>query len=306
MTTYIVRRILISIPVLWGVMTATFLSYHLIPGDPVDIMLFGRGTAADRIRLRHELGLDKPITTQYWNFMKGAIHFDFGRSIVSRDTVWHEILVRLPNSLQLIVAAFVLSTIIGLVAGSVSAIYSRRSLGLSITGLSVLGISLPAYWVGTMLALIFGVELKILPVAGMGGFKNLILPAVTLAIPLSASLTRLVRSTMLQVLGMDYVRTAKAKGLRRIVITFKHVLRNAMIPVVTVLGLTLANLFGGAVIIENVFAWPGLGTLAVQAAGARDFPVIQGTVFFFAVVLIGANLLVDILYAVVDPRIHYS
>jgi ABC-type dipeptide/oligopeptide/nickel transport system permease component len=165
---------------------------------------------------------------------------------------------------------------------------------------------MPAYWVGTMLALIFGVELKILPVAGMGGFKNLILPAITLAIPLSASLTRIVRSTMLQVLGMDYVRTAKAKGVRKSVITFKHVLRNAMIPVVTVLGLTLANLFGGAVIIENVFAWPGLGTLAVQAAGARDFPVIQGTVFFFAVVLIGANLLVDILYAVVDPRIHYS
>jgi ABC-type dipeptide/oligopeptide/nickel transport system permease component len=272
----------------------------------VDIMLFGRGTAADRIRLRHEMGLDKPITTQYWNFMQGAIHFDFGRSIVSRDTVWHEILVRLPNSLQLIIAAFVLSTVIGLVAGSVSAIYSRRSLGLSITGLSVLGISMPAYWVGTMLALIFGVELKILPVAGMGGFKNLILPAITLAIPLSASLTRIVRSTMLQVLGMDYVRTAKAKGVRKSVITFKHVLRNAMIPVVTVLGLTLANLFGGAVIIENVFAWPGLGTLAVQAAGARDFPVIQGTVFFFAVVLIGANLLVDILYAVVDPRIHYS
>jgi peptide/nickel transport system permease protein len=272
----------------------------------VDIMLFGRGSAADRIRLRHELGLDQPLTVQYWHFLQGALHFDFGSSILTHETVWHEIAVRFPVTLQLALAGFIIATVIGIVAGSISAIYSRNTFGVSITTVSVFGISMPSYWVGTILALIFGVELHILPVAGTGGFKNLILPAVTLAIPLSSGITRLVRATMLQVMGMDYVRTARAKGVRGAVVIFKHVLRNAMIPVVTILGLTLADLLSGVVIIENVFAWPGLGTLAVQAAGSRDFPVIQGTVFFFAVLLIGANLLVDILYAVIDPRIHYS
>lgn len=306
MTTYIIRRILISIPVLWGVLTLTFFSYHLIPGDPVDIMLFGRGSAADRIRLRHELGLDKPILVQYWDFLRGAVHMDFGHSILTRQTVWHEISIRFPNTLQLAAAAFVIAVAIGLVAGVTSAVFNHRPLGLGITGLAVFGISLPSYWTGTMLALIFGVKLGWLPVAGMGGPRNLILPAVTLAIGISSSLTRLVRSTMLQVLEMDYVRTARSKGVREVVITFKHILRNAMIPVVTVLGLTLAGLMGGAIIVENVFSWPGLGTLAITAAAGRDFPVIQGTVFFFAVILISANLVVDILYALIDPRIHYS
>lgn len=306
MTTYIIRRVLISIPVIWGVLTATFFSYRLIPGDPVSIMLFGRGTAADRIRLRHELGLDKPLLVQYFDFLKGAIHFDFGNSILTRQTVWHEIAVRFPNSLQLALAGFILATLIGLVAGTFSALYNHRLPGLTITTFAIFGISMPGYWVGTMLALIFGVKLGWLPVAGIGGPKNLILPAVTLAIPLSSSLTRLVRATILQVIGMDYVRTAHAKGVRNSIVTFKHVLRNAMIPVVTVLGIILAELMGGVVIIENVFNWPGLGTLAITAASGRDFPVIQGTVFFFALLLISANLVVDVLYAVIDPRIHYS
>jgi ABC-type dipeptide/oligopeptide/nickel transport system permease component len=306
MLIYIIRRILISIPVLWGVLTATFFAFRLIPGDPVDIMLFGRGTAADRVRLRHELGLDKPLLVQYWDFLKGAVHFDFGSSIVSRQTVWHEITVRFPTTLQLAVTAFVLATILGLIGGVISGFYNRRPLGLSLTTLAVLGISLPEYWVGTMLALIFGVQLGWLPVAGTGGPQNLILPAVTLAIPLSSGLTRLVRVSVLQELGSDYVRTAHAKGLGAILVMFRHVLRNALIPIITLLGTTLASLLGGVVIIENVFNWPGLGTLAVSSAGSRDFPVIEGLTFFIAVLLIGANLVVDVLYALVDPRIRYS
>ncbi|MBV9279228.1 MAG: ABC transporter permease [Chloroflexi bacterium] len=306
MLTYIIRRILISIPVLWGVLTATFFAFRLIPGDPVDIMLFGRGTAADRVRLRHELGLDKPLLVQYWDFLKGAVHFDFGSSIVSRQTVWHEITVRFPTTLQLAVTAFVLATILGLIAGVISAFYNRRPLGLGLTTFAVLGISLPEYWVGTMLALIFGVQLGWLPVAGTGGPQNLILPAVTLAIPISSGLTRLVRVSVLQELGSDYVRTAHAKGLDAVLVMFRHVLRNALIPIITLLGTTLASLLGGVVIIENVFNWPGLGTLAVSSAGSRDFPVIEGLTFFIAVLLIGANLVVDVLYALVDPRIRYS
>jgi len=305
MTVYIVRRVLLSVPVLWGVLTATFFAFRLVPGDPVSAMLFGRGTAADRLRVRQELGLDQPLLMQYWDFVKGAVHFDFGTSIVSRQTVWQEIVVRFPATLQLAVAAFVLATVIGLVAGAISALYHRRPLGLGLTALAVLGISLPGYWVGTMLALIFGVQLGWLPVAGTGGPNTIILPAVTLAIPISAYVTRLVRVSVLQEVGADYVRTAHAKGLGAGAVLFQHVLRNALIPVITVLGTTLASLLGGVVIVENVFNWPGLGTLAVSAASSRDFPVIEGLTFVIAVLVIGANLVVDILYALVDPRIRY-
>jgi peptide/nickel transport system permease protein len=303
---YALRRILISIPVLWGILTATFFAFRFIPGDPVDVMLFGRGTAADRVRLRHELGLDQPLLTQYWHFLQGAVHLDFGTSIVSRQAVWHEIAVRFPATLQLAIAALVLATLVGLVAGVISAVYHRRYLGLGLTSLAVLGISLPAYWVGTMLALIFGVQLGWLPVAGTGGPENIVLPAATLAIPISAFLTRLVRVSVLQELGSDYVRTAHAKGLETVAVMFRHVLRNALIPIITVLGTTLASLLGGVVIVENVFSWPGLGTLAVSSAASRDFPVIEGLTFFTAVLLIGANLVVDLLYALVDPRIRSS
>lgn len=307
MAAYIIRRILISIPVIWGVLTATFFAYRLIPGDPVSLMLFAQGDNPNqKAMLRHELGFDKPLPVQYLDFLKGALHFDFGSSIYTRQTVWHEIAIRFPNSLQLALAGFILAAIIGLVLGTLSALYNHRAPGLTITSFAIFGISLPGYWVGTMLALIFGVKLGWLPVAGMGGPRNLILPAVTLAIPLSSSLTRLVRSTVLQVIGMEYVRTARSKGVREVYVTFKHILRNAMIPVVTILGLILAELMGGVVIIENVFNWPGLGTLAVTAASGRDFPVIEGTVFFFALLLISANLVVDVLYAFIDPRIHYS
>jgi ABC-type dipeptide/oligopeptide/nickel transport system permease component len=292
--------------VLWGVLTLVFFSVHFIPGDPAQVMLFGRGHPGDVQALRHQLGLDRPLLVQYGDFLLHAARLDFGTSVVSHQPVMQEIWARFPYTAALTVSAMVLSAVFGMITGVLAAVFNRSPIGTAITSFAVLGISVPDFWLGTILAVIFGVRLHWLPPAGTGGFSSIILPSVTLAIVVSATLTRLVRSSMVNIIGQDYVRTARAKGVRGRVVITKHVLRNALIPVVTIFGLTLGGLLGGAVILENVFAWPGLGTLAVSAVTNRDFPVIQGTTFFFAVILILANLLVDLSYAFLDPRIHYS
>jgi peptide/nickel transport system permease protein len=307
MITFIARRIFISIPLLWAVLTLTFFGFHyLVPGDPVDIMLFGRATAADKVRLRHELGFDQPVLTQYWNFIRNAAHLDFGNSVYSHNTVFHEIAIRFPTTLKLAAGALLLAVIFGFTGGIFSAIFNRTPVDTAITTFAVFGFSIPEFVLGTIAGLIFGVQLHLLPVAGEGGLQYWVLPCSCLALGIASSLMRLVRATVLEVLEQDYVRTARAKGVRHSTIIVKHVLRNALIPVITVLGLSLAGLLSGAVIIENVFALQGLGTLTLKAVSERDFPVVEGTTFFFAVLLITANLLVDIAYAVIDPRIHYS
>jgi ABC-type dipeptide/oligopeptide/nickel transport system permease component len=305
-STFIIRRVLIAIPLLWGVLTLTFISVHLIPGDPAQVMLYGRGTAADVARLRHELGLDQPLLVQYWQFMVNSLHLDFGTSIRTHETVWYEITQRAPATFQLTAVAMLMSLVFGLVTGIMAALLNRTFIGAAITGFSVAGISVPDFWLGTMLALVFGVKLGWLPVSGPGDWTHIILPALTLAIGVSAILTRLIRASLVEVLDMEYLRTAKAKGLRKRVIVYKHALKNALIPVVTIFGLTVASLLSGVVIIENVFSWPGLGTYAVSAVQARDFPAVEGTTFFFAVILIIANLLVDVSYGFLDPRIKFS
>jgi|SRR5579875_1392751 len=307
MITFIARRILVSIPLLWAVLTLTFLGFRVfIPGDPVDIMMGLRGTAAERIRLRHELGLNQPLITQYWEYMRGAVHLDFGSSIYSHQTVFTEIAIRFPTTLKLAGGALVLALIFGLTGGILSAIFNRTPVDSGITSAAVLGFSVPEFVLGTVAGLVFGVILHWLPVAGDGDLSHWVLPCSVLALGLASSLARLVRATMMDVLDQDYVRTAKAKGVRRSLIIVKHVLRNALVPVVTVFGLSVAALLSGAVIVENVFALQGLGTLAIQAVSQRDFPVVEGTTFFFAILLVGANLIVDITYAFIDPRIHYS
>jgi len=306
MTTYIIRRVLISIPLLWGVLTLVFVGVHLIPGDAAQIMLFGRGTAQDVARLRHELGLDLPLAVQYWDFITHAVRLDFGRSVVDSQPVFDEIWARWPSTLTLVAVAMALAVTFGLLGGVLAAAFDRRPLGSGVTGLAILGISLPEFWVGTMLALVFGVRLGWLPVSGIGDWRNVVLPAVTLALPIAAGLARLTRASLLEVLAMQYLRTARSKGVAGRRVLVRHALRNALIPVVTVIGLTVAGLLGGVVIIENVFAWPGLGQLAVSAVAARDFPVVEGVTFFIAVILVLANLLVDLSYAWLDPRIHYS
>jgi len=305
--TFVVRRIVLSIPLLWAVLTLTFFGFrYFVPGDPVDIMLYGRGTAADKIRLRHELGFDKPMIVQYWNFIKGAAHLDFGNSVYSQQSVFHEIAIRFPTTLKLAAGALLLATIFGFTGGILSALFNRHPIGSAITTLAVFGFSIPEFVLGTIAGLIFAVQLHLLPVAGEGGLKYWILPCSCLALGLASSLTRLVRATMLDVLYQDYVRTARAKGVPWSIIVIKHVLRNALIPVVTLFGLSVAGLLSGAVIIENVFALQGLGTLTLQAVSQRNFPVVEGTTFFFAILLVTANLLVDITYALIDPRIHIS
>lgn len=307
MITFIIRRIVVSIPLLWAVLTLTFFGFrYLVPGDPVAIMLFGRATAADEARLRHELGYDQPILTQYWNFLKNASHLDFGNSVYSHDTVFHEIVVRFPTTLKLAAGALLIATIFGFTGGILSALFNRTAAGNAITTGAVFGFSIPEFVLGTIGGLVFGVQLHLLPVAGEGGLQNWIMPCGCLALGIASSLTRLVRATMLDALEQDYVRTARAKGVRHSIIIVKHVLRNALIPVVTLFGLSVAGLLSGAVIIENVFALQGLGTLTLKAVSQRDFPVVEGTTFFFAVLLITANLLVDVTYALIDPRIHYS
>jgi len=306
MLTFIVRRVLISIPLLWAVLTMTFFGFRIIPGDPVSVILGISGSKADRILLRHELGLDKPLLVQYWDFLKGAVHFDFGDSIISHQSVTHEIAIRFPTTLELAASGLVLAIIFGLLGGMLAAVFNRRFLGTGITGLAVFGISIPEFVLGTVLGLVVGVKLGWLPVAGTGGWKYEVLPACSLGLGIASGLTRLTRATMLEVMGQDYIRTARAKGVGRSVVLVKHVLRNALLPVVTLFGLSIASLLGGAVIIENVFALPGLGTLAISAVSGRDFPVIEGTTFFFSVVLVSANLLVDVSYAFIDPRIHFS
>jgi peptide/nickel transport system permease protein len=303
--TFVTRRVLIAIPLLWGVLTLVFLSEHLIPGDPASVMLYGRGSAQDVARLRHRLGLDRPLLTQYWDFLHHAVHLDFGHSIVSQQPVWGEIMSRFPATAELAATSMVLVTIFGLLSGVLAAVFNGRVLGTTITSLSVVGISVPDFALGTMLALIFGVKLGWLPVAGYGGLGNLILPSITLAAGNTAVVTRLARASLMDVLDMDYITTARAKGLHAPAVIYKHALKNALIPVVTIFGLTVAGLLGGVVITETVFAWPGLGTYAVAAVTSRDFPAIEGTTFFFAAILIVANLLVDISYALLDPRIHY-
>lgn len=317
MVSFVVRRVLLAIPLLWGVLTLTFVAFRLlVPGDPVKIMLFGRANTAAINHLRHELGLDNPLPVQYWNFLKGAAHFDFGNSVdAAHTTVASEIAGRFPTTLELAISALILATIFGFIGGILSALFNRNPAGVSITGLAVLGFSIPEFVLGVFAGLIFGVHLGWFPVSGSGNspspllpidLKHIILPAACLALGLASSLTRLIRATMIDVLNQDYIRTAKAKGVRPFVVVVKHVLRNALLPVITVYGLSVAGLLSGAVIIESVFALQGLGFLALQAVSNRDFPVVEGTTFFFAVVLIAANLVVDITYAFIDPRISYS
>jgi peptide/nickel transport system permease protein len=303
---YIVRRVLLSIPLLWGVLTIVFLGFHALPGDPAAQMLFGHGTAADVARLRHEMGLDRPLVVQYWDFISHAARLDFGTSLTSQQPVFTEIWDRFPSTLQLVVCAMIPSVLIGLSLGVLAAVNDRTIVGSSVTTFMLILLSLPDFWLGTMLALIFGVQLHWLPVAGMGDFRNVILPAATLGSGITAVLMRLTRVALLDVLGMQYIRTARAKGVIQRRILFQHALRNALIPLVTVVGLIFTSLLGGVVIIETVFAWPGVGTLAFNAVLQRDFPMIQGTTFFFALLLIGGNLLVDITYAFFDPRIQYA
>jgi peptide/nickel transport system permease protein len=308
---FIIRRLLYSILVLIGVTLLVFITLRL-SGDPVQLLLReGNPSQQDIDALRHALQLDRPLYQQYFSFIGHAVRGDFGDSLRYKTSAFHEVMSRMPATLELAVAAYIFAILLAVPTGVLSAVRRGGVVDFLSRMVSLVGLSFPSFWLGLMLILLFGVRLKWLPVSGRGeGFegqlKALIMPAVTLGLVNAATLTRLIRSSMLEVLNADYIRTARAKGLRERAVLVRHGLRNALIPVVTLAGLQVGFLLGGAVIVEVVFSWPGVGRLVVDAIGFRDYPMVQAAVTILAIILILANLLVDLLYAVIDPRIRYS
>jgi peptide/nickel transport system permease protein len=313
---YVVRRLLLLVPVLLGVSIIIFMVLHLSPGDPAEIMLGSQATQADLERLRSELGLTEPLYVQYVHWLGLVARGDLGRSIWMKRPVLGEVLGRFKATLVLTGAALVLSTVIGLALGIASAIRPNSLLDRLSAVASLFGASMPVFWLGIVLMVIFALWLGWLPASGMfapyggGDLRDLLvhlaLPAVTLAAASVTIIARLTRSTMLETLGQDYIRTARAKGVVERAVVLRHGLKNALIPIVTVVGVQAGYLLGGAVLTETVFAWPGVGTLMVQGILARDFPLVQGCVLVVALSFVLINLAVDLLYAWLDPRIRYE
>jgi peptide/nickel transport system permease protein len=306
MTAYILRRLLQMIPIILGITLIVFILLR-VSGDPVVLMLPEDAPTEQVIQLRESLGLDRPLLNQYLIFLGNLLRGDFGQSIrYANQPVLPIVLERLPATLELTLGALLVAILISFPAGIIAATNRNRWQDYSATSFAILGEAMPNFWLGIMLILIFSVNLGWLPVSGRGGVVNLILPALTLGTALAALLTRLMRSSLLEVLGLDYVRTARAKGLRQRLVLVKHAVRNALLSYVTVLGLQIASLMAGSVVTEQVFAWPGIGLLAIQAINSRDMAVVQAIVIIASLIVMSANLLVDLLYAVIDPRIQYG
>jgi ABC-type dipeptide/oligopeptide/nickel transport system permease component len=303
MLSFTLGKLIRALTVLLGVSFLTFIIGHW-SGDPVRLIARGDATEEQRAQLRHSLGLDRPVLEQYRIYVGNALHGDLGVSYRQHVDVSRLIALRLPNSLELAGAAFVLAMGIGFTLGVLCVIYRDTVLDNVVAGLSVLAQVVPGFWLGLVLVLLFAVHWRILPVSGSGDLTHLVLPAVTLALPTLGRMTRLVRGGMLEVLQSDYIRTARAKGLSERQVLLGHAAKNALLPLVTQAGLELGDLVGSAFIIETVFAWPGLGRMAVNAVQQRDFLVVQGCVLVIAVGFVLINLTVDLLYAVIDPRVR--
>jgi ABC-type dipeptide/oligopeptide/nickel transport system permease component len=307
MLRYLVRRVLISIVVLWGVSTLVFMMMHLLPGDPVEAMLARSGGSAETIAsLREQLGLDKPLHVQYLNYLSNILHGDLGRSVFSGMKVTDLIASQMPATLELATAGILVAVILGLVLGLAAALNHNSWLDNLCVATSVAGVSIPIFWFGLLLILVFAVKLRWLPATGEGDLAHLVLPAIVLGFASSGSIARLVRSSMLDVLRQEYIATAHAKGLRGRAVIMRHALRNAMIPVITMIGMQVGFLLGGTVVTETVFSRRGMGQLMINAIIWKDFPIVQGTVLVAAVTYMGVNLLVDLSYGLIDPRIRYE
>ncbi len=309
----IVRRFMQMVLLLLGVSFLVFMSMHFAPGDPATIIGGPTATEADLEAIREDMGLNRPVLVQYFDYLRGVLQGDLGYSFQNSQSVSHAIATRFPNTLNLAIASMIVAVIIGVTAGIISAIKQNSWFDLSSTTIALAGISIPNFWLGTMLILLFSVKLQWLPVGGLSapfytveGMKQLLLPAITLGTASAAMIARMSRSAMLEVIRADFVRTAKAKGVKRSSLIWIHALRNAMIPVVTVIGLNFGFLLGGTIITEQVFAINGVGRLMIDAIAARDFPVVQGTVLLVATLFVVVNLIVDLVYAFIDPRISYD
>jgi peptide/nickel transport system permease protein len=306
MTRYIAQRLLQAVPVLVGISVLSFLMLHLVPGDPVQIFAGDKPLTSERAaELRHQYGLDRPLVVQYLDYAGHALRGDLGVALRSQRPVLDSILEVLPGTAQLTLAALLLAAIFGITLGILAAVTHGTWLDTAVMAVAMLGISTPVFYSSLLLILFFSFTLAWLPATGQGGLERLVLPATALGLSSAAVLARLVRSSMLEILRQEYVTTARAKGLAPPLVVLRHALKNALIPAVTMLGLQLGALLGGAVVTETIFSRPGVGRLAVDAILNRDFPLVQGTVLFAAAVYVMVNLAVDISYAVIDPRIRY-
>ncbi len=304
MRSYLLRRLWQSLLVLFGVSVVVFLILHLT-GDPAALLLPPDATAEDIAKFRTAMGFDDPVAVQYVRFLKGAVRGDFGESLRHGEPAMGLVLERLPATFELAGAGLVIALTLAIPAGIVSAVRRNTTVDYVSTVVALLGQAMPTFWLGIMLILVFSVRLNWLPSSGRGSLEHLILPAITLGLFTTARITRLTRSGMLEVLGQDYIRTARAKGVGEPPVVWKHALKNAAIPIVTIVGIELGTLLGGSVITETIFAWPGVGRLSVQAIFNRDYPVVQSAVFLLASTFVIVNLLVDVVYTYLDPRIRY-
>ena len=306
MVAYLIRRILMTIPVLLGVATLVFALIHLVPGDPAQSML-GEGASPEEVAtLRHSLGLDRPLLTQYRSFLTGLVKGDLGLSFRYGTPVTREIRDRLFRTVQLAAAAMFVAIMCALPLGIIAAVYRGTAVDYLAMTLALAGISMPNFWLGPLLAILFAVNLGWLPVAGTGSFAHIVLPAVTLGVALAAILARMTRASLLEELRELYVLAARARGLSRFRAIVRHAFRNSLIPVVTIIGLQFGAVLTGTIITETIFAWPGVGRLLIQAINFRDYPLVQGCILFISLTYVLMNLVTDLTYGLLDPRIRYD
>ena len=300
----LLMRLIYTIPVVWLVVTIVFFLIHIVPGDPVEQMLGEGARAQDIAALRHAYGLDVPLGEQYIHYWRGALHGDLGHSLRLNDSVTHLVITRYPYTLELTIAALMVALLLSIPAGIAAALHRGRWQDNAVGVVSLLGLSFPGFALGPILILLVSIKLGWLPVSGAGGWDHLVLPAITMGGALAAILTRMVRTAMLEELGQDYIRTARAKGLSERTVVYKHALRNAMIPVLTLIGLQFGALLAGAIVTETIFSWPGIGRLTVSAISNRDYALVQGCILAVGLTYVLVNLITDMLYMVVNPRIR--
>jgi len=306
MFNYLIKRLISAVPVLIGISLLLFLMLRMLPGDPAQVLAGQMASLEEIENIRHQLGLDRPIYEQYGVFLSRLVRLDLGRSARTQNPVIEEVWARLPNTLTLAVAAITLACLFGIPAGIISAVKPYSWIDYLVTLSALFGISMPVFWLGLMLVVVFSIMLKWLPAGGTGSWQHVILPSITLAAFVVAFIARMTRSTLIETLSQDFTTTARSKGLPEKVVVVKHALRNALIPIITVVGLQFGFLLGGAVLTETVFAWPGVGRLIVDSIMARDYPMIQGAILIFGLLYIFVNLIIDLIYAFVDPRIRYD
>ena len=306
MLSYTGKRLLQTIFVLLGISLITFVLLQVVPGDPVALMLEKRADPGTIAKVRKELGLDLPYYVQYLNFIKGAIHLDFGTSYFTKEVVTDALIRCFKVTVKLACMSFIFASVIGIPCGIFAAVKRGKGIDTVVMVLSIVGVSAPAFWVAIILQILFGLKLNVLPISGFDTPASYILPSLALGARYAGNIARITRTSMLEVLGQDYIRTAKAKGAMRWAVILKHALKNAMIPIVTLVGTDFGYMLTGSMLIEKVFSIPGIGKLAVDAMSNRDLPLLEGTVMYIAFVFVVVNLIVDVSYAFLDPRIRYG